>query len=252
MKKILSIGDIHYPDQHTPTLSIFKQVVKDTKPDIIVFGGDEINADGISRFTAKTGMNGIHDTEKELKGFRKDIYNPIYKLAKKANRKVEFVNVGGNHFNQRKLDLLEKLEQKQEYGIAEYVRTRLDKSIYMPDCVMLEYNDFFKFGKLCYTHGENVCDNHAKKTVLTWGANVIYFHTHTAQLYTNCSKVNEPHQAISNPCACNRNPDYMKKRSNKWVNGFGVTYFDEDGNFWHYIINIIDNKTIFNNKVYNG
>lgn len=244
MKIVASIWDIHYPTHHQPTIEIFKQVIKDIKPTHIVWGGDEVNCDGISKYTAKTVANGIEDAKMELEGFKKEIFDPISKT------KAKMYHLGGNHDDQRIRDLLRKLDEKGEYGLKKYAQDVLDLNKYFPGCEMHQYNDFAKIGKVHFTHGEFHNDAHAKKHALTWGVNLIYGHLHSTQLYTHIAKTNEPHQAISMPCACQLNPDYMKNKSSKWLNGFGITYIDDKGNFWHYPVHVINNKAIFNGKTY--
>jgi hypothetical protein len=44
-------------------------------------------------------------------------------------------------------------------------------------------------------------------------------------------------------CLCNLNPDFMKNRPNKWVNGFNYCYLDEEsGLFWDTQVTIVDGK----------
>ena len=93
--------------------------------------------------------------------------------------------------------------------------------------------------------------NHAKAMVNAYQGNVVYWHMHEVQSFSHKSKSwVTPHVAKSRPCLSTLNPDYKNKMASWWVNGFGYTYFLENGNFYDYNIIINDWQFIYWDKCY--
>lgn len=246
IKKAVFITDIHYPYQHNKTIDIAKKVCKDIKPDYLIFGGDNWDAEGISKFTAKDGQAGIISTYDEMIGFKEKVFTPLIKSCN--NDKLDVRLLLGNHDGQRLTDYLEKAQQKGLDDVYNYWNKQFNyKKIF--NCQITDYNETCKIGNLNFIHGERHNKYHANSHFLILMANVIYGHLHTTQIYTHVNKGREPFQAIAIPGACEMNPNYMKNRASAWINGFAVVYF-VDKCFWYDIIQIINGKTIFNGKLY--
>ncbi len=112
--------------------------------------------------------------------------------------------------------------------------------------------NYYKVGKLYYTHGEYVNKYHASKMVYAWNCNIRYGHVHSSQVYTKPVKrgIGDLHKAISLPCLCHTKFDYLGGKAISWEHGFHIAYIKPNGNFWEYVIPIIDNSFYFNNKLY--
>jgi len=241
MKTGIIIPDLHYPYHDKKYLKVLKALVKDIDPNYLIYLGDCFDAYGISQFAKKDGVDkedGVYMTHKEMKGFQKDIYDPIKALAKKA----DIYWTGGNHDEQRTREAV--LENPDRAPL-------IDMNMMFPDANICEYNKSIKIGKAVFTHGVYTNDAHAKKTTINFEDNVIYGHTHDSQEYTKVTMGdNDVHAGISMGCGCNKNPDYMKNRPNSWVHLIGVIYFQPNGNFNLYKVLVFDGKAIFNNKLY--
>jgi predicted phosphodiesterase len=246
MYTALILPDIHYPYHDKQCLKIVEQVAKDLSPEYLVYLGDNFNADGISKYTHKEMERGIYETADEIDGFKKDIHEP---LSQYANR---ILWCGGNHDTQRISDLLQKLREKgEEPRLIKHYEDTLSLKSRFPDVKICEYNESHKIGKLHLTHGVYHNDAHAKKHAMAFGASVVYGHLHTFQSYTTTSRgTGQSHKATCIGCLCDLNPGYMKNRPSGWAHGFAVAYFQDNGNFNLYPIEIIKGQCIFNGKLY--
>lgn len=238
LEAALIIPDVHSPYEHQPTIDIATQIAKDLKPKHLVFIGDCFDAEHLGRWTKTTVEEGIYKTVKEIEHFKNRVYLPLVKACGKP--KVYWT--GGNHDMQRIKEVIEEMPERAEL---------LDLKKHFPDCTMCEYGEYIKIGKIVYTHGTYHNDAHAKKHAMNFMANVVYGHTHTHQVYVHPSRLDQhPHKATSIGAACELNPGYMKNRPNSWVNAVAVAYYQKNGNYNLYVIEINQNKCVFNGKLY--
>ena len=112
-------------------------------------------------------------------------------------------------------------------------------------------NNYYKIGKVYFTHGEYTVSNHAKKMLDVWNCNIRYGHLHEHQVWSKTSRrgIGDFHKAVSIPCLCKQG-DYMAGKSDNWSNGLYIAYIKPNGNFHEYVICINDNEFHFNNKTY--
>jgi len=240
----LIVPDLHCKDEHKPTVKIAMQLAEEFKPGYLVYLGDCFDATGISRFRDRrmTEEDGVYCTADEINYFKKFIYDPLKEACKKKGKYPKILWCGGNH---------------DEFRIREAIAHTPDRAKLLnihkifPDADICEYGDSHKIGKLYFTHGDYHNDAHAKKHVLIYGRSICYAHNHSIQSYTYISKGDrQPHKAQSMGCACNKNPDYIRNKNNAWQHALGFCYFRSTGEFNLYTIEIINNKAVFNGKLY--
>jgi len=242
IQKAIFLTDIHYPFHNQKTLDICYNIAKDIKPDVIIYGGDNWNADGISKFTAKDTDEGLVETFNEMIEFKEKIFDRFKKIIPKA------VLLLGNHDGQRLTDYLNKHLDRRNTNIYNYWNNQFNyKRVF--GCDIVPYNDVYKIGSLSFMHGERHNKYHANAHLDILMRNVMYGHLHTTQIHTKVTKGNEPFQAIAVPSACDLNPDYMKGRASAWINGFAVINWIS-GTFYYDVIQIINGKTIYAQKLY--
>lgn len=235
------LADLHYPYQHKATLSIFKQVCADLTPDYFINLGDAFDAEFIGRWTNESVESGIYKTIQEIEGYKK-IHHKIVESCN--NPDLVQLWCGGNHDWQRIDELIQEMPDRAEL---------LDLNKHFPDVDICQYNEHHKIGKLFYTHGVYTNDAHAKKHVLSYGASVMYGHTHSVQVYTSVSRGStKPHMAFSSPVGCKLNPKFMKNRPNSWINGFQIVYYAPNGNFQVVTVTVFNGQAMFNGKLYKG
>lgn len=239
------LADLHWDYVNKKALETTNKILKDLKPDVVVFLGDCCDYEGISKYTMKDYGDGVDSCEEELISF-KEGFNEICKSA--GNPRTMFCM--GNHDGQRVEKLLSKLKAKHKNREYKDVKKALDFREHFKDSKIVDYNDYIKKGSLIFTHGEFHNDNHSKTHALRYGTDVLYGHLHTFQSCTLPLKAkNKAIQAISMPCLCELNPTYRNNRSSSWVNGMAVVTFLDNNHFID-IIQYKNNKTFYNGKQY--
>lgn len=234
--------DLHYPAHNKELWTNFLEYVKDLKPDVFVFGGDNLDMEVVSHWT-KGKHRRIEGTrlKEDYDGFTRDILEPLERVLPDGCRKI-FLE--GNHelWVERYID-----EHPEVEGFFE-VRRNLP----LDDWEWYDYGTAAEVGKLFFIHGEFVNQHNAMKTVQTFGRNVVYGHGHTLQAFVATTPLDvQSHMAMQIPCTCEINPHYRKNRPNGWLNGFGVFYNLPNGNFNLLPVIATDNKFVApNGKFY--
>ncbi len=134
-----------------------------------------------------------------------------------------------------------------KYGIKDNVDLKKYNMHLVPE------NGITNWGHLYFTHSTYLNDGHAKKTALTYRKCLIYGHAHDIQSYTIHSPIDAREKVLAKSCGClcNRNPEYLEGKPNKWINSFNLAYIRPDGTFNDYDIVITDGMfTAPNGKVY--
>lgn len=244
MKKVVILPDIHYPEHSKKSIKLVLKLIKDLKPDEIIYQGDNLDMGAISHWNKdKKRKVELKRLQKDYNGFIKDVLTPIERAA---GKNTKFVWLDGNHsfWAEQYLDKNPELEGMIEPRVCLALKERGYK--YIP------FNQIYKLGKLNIIHGYYTNKYHTAKTLDAFGESVCYGHVHSPQMTTRMKTIdsNEFHAAYSLPCLCELSPDYMKNRPTAWVNGFGVVYVMPDGMFNLYTIIISNNSFVFNNKIY--
>jgi len=236
IKTIISLFDIHYP--FNIDLSGINKFIKEVQPDEIILWWDQIDLVWVSKFYHLGQEEWMYEALKEIKWFEE-----ILKTFKRISPKTKIIWIDGNH----------------EHRIWEFVKYSVERSeilnihkIFKPYVhKFIKYNDFYKTGKLYRTHWIYCNDNHAKKHSLNVWKNVIYWHMHEIQTYSNKTLVwDKPHIAKSRPCLCTLNPEYKNNLPSWWTNWLWITYIRENGLFDDYTITITNWKFIYWGKYY--
>ena len=249
MKKVrnaLVVADHHGYNYAPKVLSIQCKIARIIKPDYLVFLGDQIDATGISKFTAKEFSEGALDTVNEIEFFRNKIFNPLVEASPRA----KIIWTRGNHDGKRFVDFLLKLKEKGFLEQFNHYNNLLNIKKQFPEVDVYDYNQCARIGRLYFTHGEYHNMHHTHKHAIVYGKNVMYGHLHTHDEKTVISKAtNKIHAGISIPCSCKLDMEYIKNRSHSWVQGCAVVQFTPSGDYFHHVIKIINNRTIFRGRV---
>ncbi|MCX5781776.1 MAG: metallophosphoesterase [Elusimicrobia bacterium] len=241
MKKLFGIAvyDLHYPHYHQKLWKNILRYVKQNRPDVFILGGDNMNFDAVDHWLHEKGLVRQLEGKRilaEYEGFKNDIFNPLEELLPKTCRKIW---LNGNHEDWVKL-AIDRNPQGEGYW-------EIENNLHLKDkgWEVYEYGKYVKVGKVLFVHGQYTNQYHSKKTVDVFERNVVYGHTHTFQVYTKITPVeNEPHTGMSIPVACELNPDYMRNRPNAWVNGFLTFYIYDTGYFNLYPIVAINGEFV--------
>jgi predicted MPP superfamily phosphohydrolase len=234
-KKILSLFDTHVP--YHIRLDPVWEFTKDFKPDVVVLGGDIHDWTAVSAWLSdqSRALDGgtIQENYQEMEEF---VLDPL----KKASRSCEVIFLTGNHEY-----WLTKATQADPNKRG-YIELENNINLARYHMKILPVNAAYEAGKnLVYIHGIYLNQYHARKTVEAYHTSVCYGHVHDIQAHTLVSPVSVKHfyKGQSCGCLCHLNPDYMKNKPNKWVNGFNYCYLDErSGLFWDTQVTIVDGK----------
>lgn len=253
MKRFVSLWDLHYgyerkhgktkPLHDGKTLSIAKQFIDDFKPHYVICGGDMLDCAAISHHNDRKpgrveGLRLFRDAE----GLREELLDFL------EARRIERIFLKGNH--EAWLDQLVEAVP----GLAGYVEAEvilgLDKWKVIPQ------GEKYRLGKLVFKHGDTISggEHMAKSAVISSERSIRFGHLHTYAVYTKLSDVDlsQKHTGVSMPCMCRKGPGYGKGRANKWINGFGFGYVQDNGNFTDYVPIVIGGQTVIEGKLYRG
>jgi len=245
LKKVIALFDVHIPNNID--LSGILKFLNDEKPDILILGGDFMDVESLSHW-AMAGGKRLTLEGKRWKEECRIAGEMLDKFREIVGKKCEIVYLMGNH----------------EEWPSQYIDRNPEMSGIIDIQLMLELDkrnikwipykcekNFYKVGKLYFTHGEYTVNNHSLKMLRSYNCNIRYGHLHTYQAVTKTSKkdIGDMHTAISVPCLC-KPGEYLGGKCTSHINGFYVAYIKPDGNFFEYVIMIINNHFFFNNKLY--
>lgn len=228
------------PDLHVPTNINLNPIIKyvaDSKPDYLIFLGDNIHADAL------WGWHGKRPSEIKWNDLRKELhkFDAILKqfdsvLKDSCERHIWM----GNH-EDRIFQFMQAYPKTVVDLGSEFPHPHNYLNLTKRGFILHATNDIFPFGKLHLTHGYNYgSEMHTKKTLYEVEANIAYGHAHSMQTFTKVSRTSTaPKAAYALPCLCSRNPEYQQGHPNRWVNGFGVFYLRPGGYFNLYVPTIV-------------
>ena len=259
IKRVVLLPDIHHPHHNKEAIKAVFQFIRYFKPHAVNILGDAMNMDAVNHWKMAKGAKKYFEGKRlkmEYEDFDRDILTPLEKILPEGCEKTY---CQGNHEYWLE-GLIEKNPQLE--GLVE-----LETSLRLSDrgwewIPWIKYDEktgsyvrgIKKYGKLLTFHGQYTTKYHAAKTADSYGKSCAYCHTHDLMLYSKVT-IDDPedyHTAQSIGCLCNRSPEFMKGRMNKWINAFGVLYVNEEGNYNLYVPVIINGQFIFNGKVFGG
>ena len=215
-RKLLAFGDVHFPQQNDSALEVFKKIVCDTKPDIVVCLGDILDCKAFS--THAPDIEDDTPYQRELAQA-----NALFDYIQKYSKKL--VMIEGNH----------------EYRVIRYAaRERTGKatlSMLSPRKNLGKGRKNFEYvpydgGEGMYAHyavspglvavhgwsyAQNATSLHLK---MSQGRSVIHGHTHRAD-HVMSQKVwgKGTVEAMSSGCLSKLIPTYNVGQPVTWVNG---------------------------------
>lgn len=248
ISKAVVYADLHAPYHDPHALSILCQVIAIEKPNTIVDLGDTGDWDSISRFNK--GLPRKQEGKRLIKDIRtvQDIDLQVHSACPESSR----VKHKGNHEErlERYLDEHPELE-----GVLDEV---LHCNNLYKDVKEIKHGGFSNIGKLMFHHGDRrgyQSIHHAKQWA-SIGRSIVYGHHHSVQQFAHetltKSGIPDKHRAFAIGCLCDLNRDWMENKKSLWQQSFAVVYFDEQGFFNLYNIDITNKQAIWNGKIYKG
>lgn len=230
--KGLFISDIHLP--YHINLDGFLDYVKDFQPDVIILGGDIVDADCLH------SSENMKAEQIDVAWYKRDVKllsDFLVKLAKVAPKGAHLVFLEGNHEEryQRVQKKYPKVFKKADgQPMFDFARDVLNHSAFAGKFDWIPYGDyksFWRIGDCLFTHGTIYPDQHAKKYGSYYQPDkIVYGHIHDYQAYTvhRGDPTKPATYGVTGGCMCGLTPEYKKGSPNKWANGF-VSFISTNG-----------------------
>lgn len=262
MKKFIALFDIHFgwekiydvntsrfkerPTHDPKFLRKVLDFTSDFRPDVFILGGDQFNFDALRnnrRGRAEVLTQSEGDIRKTYDVAKSLLFEPLsrYPWMKK-------VVIRGNH----DLRLEKFIRNNPEWGGL--IEPQDYCQLTTPDWQFLNHGEHFKLGKLYFLHGDALkckASDSAKRAAQVYGKNVRIGHFHTYASATLYSAIDEEVKtAISCPCACTRDMEWMGRAPNTWIQGLLYGYVNANGSFQDYVVIRGAEKLIIEGKEY--
>lgn len=239
-KKGVFVSDVHLPD--SINLSGLFQYVEDTKPEIVILGGDIVDAEG---FHSSESMRA---DQVELWRFRRDTALAEGFVKGMTRHGCFSVYLEGNHeqrYNRLQVKYPELFKEALNFrGFAKGLVNR-----YVPYGSSESYH---QIGDTVFVHGDIFPDLHAKPYSLRYSPHkVVYGHLHHFQAYTAHRALlhDSTRYAVTAGCLSTLNPEWKRGHANQWVNGF--VSFITDGKTTIPTVHLMEKGKFFaNGKLY--
>lgn len=215
----------------THDLKLFENVasfVKDFSPDVLILGGDNLNASFLSRHNrGKPRLVEQFRAKDEYDAFNEKMLVPLEDIAARKNTRKIFLL--GNHERWIE-DFLD--ENPTVEGIIE-PESYLKLGARMWE--VIDYGKLFKLGKLYFAHGDAIrtaAKYRAATLLASYQRNIITGHSHTLQVHLSTGlQDGQPHASWIVPMMGATNPDYLKGAPTNWAQGFVFGAVWPNGNF---------------------
>lgn len=239
-QKWLIIPDVQFPYHDKKTISSILKYAADNHWDGLLQLGDFMDWDFISRWTADNARR-IEGQRfiKEYEGANKFL-DELQAAVRHKNPEARIVILQGNH-DYRVEVVMDKTPMYE--GMLEMESNLHLKERNITYWKYWEHRRPYRIGKALFIHGQYTNDAHAKKTALNFNKNVFYGHVHDRQLYTKTT-MGQSIQAESLGTVSKYDLDYMGKKPSNWMQCIATFYFKPNGEFNHYVTNIINHSFI--------
>ena len=244
-KTYLYVADNHVPEHNIPANRAVHKLMEDIKFDGFRIVGDFVDLGSISHW------NEHKRKTLETQRIKKDyiIANALLdEYDKRLPKNCDKAYFWGNHedwYNQliEKMPVLEgMLNPTDELHLVKRGYKVFDK-----------LNHIEKIGRLSTTHGVYANVHAVKKHIDEFKTNVLFFHTHRIGSRSSSSPAKEiAIVGYNGGCLCDKNPDYLRNKPNKWSHGFTIVYYMPNGYFFVDNIRIVKGRFIYNGKLYDG
>ncbi|MHA1252655.1 MAG: hypothetical protein ACTSRP_21895 [Candidatus Helarchaeota archaeon] len=239
-KKIVALFDVHIPENIDLT-NVLK-FISDFRPNYLVLGGDLMHLNYFSKWAEMRPNDLAGDKFNQDVKITNKFLDALDKRVKSDCKKYFII---GNH------------EERIDRFIAKFPYLdkilNLRRELYLKDrnYKIISINQYAKIGKIYFIHGHYTNKYHANKHLSVYHKNIRYGHTHTYQVESEASPIDFHRRlAINIPCLCHINPDYLKNKPNRWVNGFYYAFVSSNGNFYEHIPIITNGKFLAGGKIY--
>ena len=228
------IGDLHFADEHQPTIEIFYEVVRQTKPEKIILNGDTLDMFAISGYAKDV-------REKKSLDAERNAYHKFLKILHDITEPFgsEIFETNANHSG-----------NSQEGRWWRYLSNRIGEAATMPeiqnalsydkvfypdsswcrvklvDEVILPTNMIVKHGTAVRKNGGQSARAEYEKVFASTITNHVHRFGATSQRHPAVgNRKAVTYYNYENACACDLNPSYIKDPN--WQNGFSIVNYSD-------------------------
>jgi hypothetical protein len=96
-----------------------------------------------------------------------------------------------------------------------------------------------KLGKCHFVHGDSHAKRAAEAHLNAFAANVVFAHTHRAEMFASSTESSGTIAAWNPGCLCERHPMWQHSKASTWTHGYGLQFCEnKTGNFQHVNVTI--------------
>lgn len=233
--RILACPDVHYPFHDKRAVALALKVADAYKPDTIVILGDFVDNYAVSSHDKDAGREG--KIARELAG-ASVLVNEFRKRAK------SFYYLEGNHetrlqryLNKRAPELHGLVNIRDLVGVLEHE--------WRP------YGQPLRLNKCHFVHDVGYCgQDAARKSLNAFGGNLVFGHSHRAEIVYDGNLRGERHFAVSSGWLGNGSQiDYAPQtRVRQWQHGVTLVNSLKNGNSWATFVPFVGGKAIVEGK----
>jgi hypothetical protein len=246
----LVLPDLQVPYHDSKSLDAVLEYASSVHWNGVIQLGDFLDFDFCSRWTAENARKteGSRFLQEYVNG--NSVLDKIQEAARKKNKSAHLVILEGNH-DWRVENVVNKTPALE--GLIEFernMRIAERKALFWRYWV---HRKPLVIGNAFFIHGDYIGTHHAKKTADSYHRNVFYGHTHTLQAYTKTTLSDDSVQCWSLGTLSKFDLEYMGRRPSSWMQCFAEFFIRPDGNFNHFVTNVINHGfTAINGKQYQG
>lgn len=235
---IVGLFDCHHPHCDVDTWAAVLKYIREKQPNEILLGGDFLEMESCSQHSVFVEQAFVDDIEAGKAALQ---------ALRRAAPLARITYLEGNHETRlqrftaaRAPSMRGALTIPDQLGLAELGVE------WVPEGKLV------KRGHLHFVHGYWANVHHAKKHLDKYGVSVAYGHTHKPQVFTDADGVGRIRAAWGMPCMRTLRPEWLKGAPAGWVNGFGVFYVDDRGEYTALPVLTFDGRFRLEGRVYDG
>lgn len=242
---VLTYGDLHIPKHDRECCRILLDIIEDLQPDVIIDGGDLVNADSLSDWPKKP--DALDTLQAELdEAFRWMLSVTI--VSPKADRIV----LRDNHFWGR-------MERKRtrEFWLNSLRAVDTDSLLRLSDAGWRSAEMWIWKDTLIFVHGDDRrgssdCPvNRVRKMMHSERASVVRFHTHVTGIEVHNHRGQETYAIQMGSLQDAQKAGYLKYGFSNWSQSAGVFYLSRERKEVLFVpILFSGRKAVFNGRLY--
>lgn len=247
MKKVLFIGDTHFPFVHRPSFALLLKIIREWCPDIVVQAGDLSDNAALKRHTDKpkvfTNLKYDIDTSRKL-------FKQLDDACVSAGVQLKGITLG-NHDTYMARYLME--EAKALYDYADILDPIALMGVEELGWHVVDYHKSIEIGKVSVIHDVGMSGpGSLLRAAHAYGGSVVYGHTHAAGVAYTGDMTGERYVSMNigwlgDPEFATYMPRFAQSRN--WTHGVGYGHALDDGLVFCNFAPFIKNKTVIGGQL---